>query len=115
MDKNRSDAIKKGLKRRKKRGFPLGNPQLDQVRCTDLTKANKARREKADAFAREMRETLFDIYASAGHPSISEIVNELNKRGIRTRRGTLWTSTKLKSLFERIAKVHNYRPYDKRG
>lgn len=101
MDKQRSRAIKEGLKKAREAGVVLGNPELARVRNTDVSSANFARKKKADDFARRMESILLDMLFD-GFDEKAKVVRELNERRILTRGGTEWSIQKLNRLLQRI-------------
>lgn len=100
---DRSKKIKEGLERAKQKGVKLGNPTLEVARNSDLTNANKARLQNADQFALQMLKPLIDIY-SAGYSSAGEVVQELNRMGVKARQGGKWSLTQYKRLRGRLAR-----------
>lgn len=100
------EKIKNGLRRAKARGKILGNPRLEQVRNSDLTAANQARVKNAEDFARSIFPHLLDI-ARDGISNSSEIVRELNRRGIKARRGGKWSLKQYQRLRETLEKSND--------
>ena len=88
----------------KGRGVKLGNPNGAEA----LRRAGKgavALRQavsgNADRFAEELVPVLADIRA-AGHMSLRAIAAELNRRGMRTRRGGQWHVSNVRNLLGRF-------------
>ena len=84
-----------------------GNPNLDVVRNTDVTNANKARLSKADKFVMGI---LFEIctlglIGQLGNKQL--MVDELNKHRIKTRRGGEWTRTQYDRFYGRYKQIEN--------
>ena len=83
---------KNGLAHAKAKGVKLGNP--------NLPKDNKRRQERALNFAESLRPTL-EGYITQGM-SQRAIVNELNKVGIKSRRGGQWSLIQLQNVLKRL-------------
>ena len=89
-----SKRTKEALKAAKARGVKLGNPKLDQVRCTDTTAARTARVEKAKERNTEILEVINEIQSNAGSElSLRQISKQLNSAGYTTARGKAWQAT----------------------
>jgi len=89
-----SKRTKEALKAAKARGVKLGNPKLDQVRCTDTTAARIARVEKAKERNTEILEVINEIQSNAGSElSLRQISKQLNEAGYTTARGMAWQAT----------------------
>lgn len=89
-----SNRTKEALKAAKARGVKLGNPKLDQVRCTDTTAARTARVEKAKERNTEILEVINEIQSNAGvELSLRQISKQLNEAGYTTARGKAWQAT----------------------
>ena len=89
-----SNRTKEALKAAKARGVKLGNPKLDQVRCTDTTAARTARVEKAKERNTEILEVINEIQSNAGSElSLRQISKQLNEAGYTTARGKAWQAT----------------------
>ena len=100
-----SRRTKEALAVAKGRGVKLGNPNGAEA----LRRAGKgavALRQavsgNADRFAEELVPVLADIRA-AGHMSLRAIAAELNRRGMRTRRGGQWRVSNVRNLVARLA------------
>lgn len=87
-----SQRTKSGLARAKAQGKKLGNPQVDKI--------NKARVEKADAFAERLRPTL-EAYKAQGMTQ-RKMVEALNGLGIKTARGCAWTLCGVQRTIKRL-------------
>jgi DNA invertase Pin-like site-specific DNA recombinase len=90
------------------RGVKLGNPNGAEA----LRRAGKgtvalrqAVSANADWFAVELSPELRDIRA-AGHVSLRAIAAELNRRGMRTRRGGTWQVSNVRNLLGRLRFSH---------
>lgn len=98
---------KEALAAAKRRGVRLGNPTLSEVRNSDVGRANMARKKKADDFALEVAEIIKEIYLNDGFSHPTDIADALNSRGIRTRRGGLWSRVQVDRLQERILNMRD--------
>ncbi len=87
-----SERTRAALKAAKARGVRLGNPNLKAV--------HRTAQAEADAFALQLRDTIA-MYTDAG-TSKAQMVKELNKIGVRTRKGGQWTVTQLQRVVRRI-------------
>ena len=88
----------------KARGVKLGNPNEAAAlqRAGKGAVALRARvSANADGFAADLADVIGDIRA-AGQTSLRAIAEELTARGIRTRRGGVWSVSNVKALFERL-------------
>ena len=81
-----SNRTRVALAQAKQRGVRLGNPHLDVIRNRDVTAANKAR-SIAQAEWRTKILKVISHLQSEGHTTCQQLANELNARGLRTRRG----------------------------
>jgi DNA invertase Pin-like site-specific DNA recombinase len=89
-----SKRTKAALKVAKSRGTVLGNPRLDEVRCTDVTAAQTARLEKAKERNTEILEVIGEIQKDTDDKlSLRAIANRLNAAGYTTARGKAWQAT----------------------
>jgi DNA invertase Pin-like site-specific DNA recombinase len=93
-----SENTKAALKAAKARGVKLGNPRLDEVRCTDITAAQTARIAKAKARNGEILDVINEIQSDAGELSLRAISRRLNEAGYRTSRGKDWQATSVKRI-----------------
>jgi DNA invertase Pin-like site-specific DNA recombinase len=93
-----SENTKAALKAAKARGVKLGNPRLDEVRCTDITAAQTARIAKAKARNGEILDVINEIQSDAGKLSLRAISRRLNEAGYRTSRGKDWQATSVKRI-----------------
>ena len=86
-----SQRTKNGLARVKAEGKKLGNP--------DLKADNRRRIEKANAFAETLRNTITSFIK--GGYSQRQIVDELNRIGVKTSRGHEFQLTTLQRVMKR--------------
>lgn len=93
-----SENTKAALKAAKARGVKLGNPRLDEVRCTDITAAQTARIAKAKARNSEILDVINEIQSEAGELSLRAISRRLNEAGYKTSRGKDWQATSVKRI-----------------
>lgn len=93
-----SQRTKAALAQAKKNGKKLGNPQLAET-------LNAPRIERADEFAESMRPILSAFKASG--LSQRTMVNELNRKGIKSARGGQWSLIQLQRTFHRIHLLAN--------
>ena len=75
---------------------------MDLVRNTDVTNANKARLNNADRFALGVLTEITSLGLLDQLDHKMRMVRELNKHGIKTRRGGEWTRTQYDRLHCRI-------------
>ncbi|MGV8988601.1 MAG: recombinase-like helix-turn-helix domain-containing protein [Cypionkella sp.] len=61
----------------------------------------KAVRDNADGFAAGLAPVLEDIRAR-GHVTLRALAAELDRRGMRTRRGGTWQVSNVRNLIERL-------------
>ena len=87
-----SQRTKNGLARVKAEGKKLGNPNLKAD--------NRKRIEKANTFAESLRGTITS-FINDGYTQ-REIVNELNRIGVRTSRGHDFQLTTLQRVMKRL-------------
>ncbi len=94
-----SKRTKDALEQAKNRGVKLGNPIIRQGKqilgSGDTTKARMVKSDKADDYAKKMKEIIEDI-RSSGHSSLRSIAKELNSRGFTTRRKKEWTANSVR-------------------
>lgn len=86
------------------RGVKLGNPNGANAlrRAGKGTLALRAAvSANADRFAGELAPVLHDI-RTAGHVSLRAMAAELNRRGMRTRRGGTWSVSNVQNLMMRL-------------
>lgn len=102
-----SRRTKEALAAAKARGVKLGNPNG----AAALRRAGeegvalrKAVASNADAFAQTLAQVLGSIRAE-GHASLRAIAEELNVRGIQTRRGGRWHVSNVRDLLERLGHI----------
>jgi hypothetical protein len=74
-----------------------GNPKLGEVANKDTSAANAARMQRADAFALEIAELLYE----EGVPK-AQFVSWLNAKRKFTRKGNPWTRFAIRRLFKRL-------------
>jgi DNA invertase Pin-like site-specific DNA recombinase len=91
-----SERTKSALAAAKRRGVVLGNPALRQARKGAL----KAAQAAADQFAGNVTPVIRGIQ-SRGVTSLRGIAEALNARGLKTRRGGLWTAVAVSRVVER--------------
>lgn len=87
-----SQRTKSGLARVRAEGRRLGNPNLKRI--------NTARQAKADAFAEQLRVVLESLEVTG--MTQRGMVEELNRLGIRTARGSRWTLCAVQRVFKRL-------------
>jgi putative DNA-invertase from lambdoid prophage Rac len=87
-----SQRTKNGLAHAKARGVKLGNPNLQ---CD-----NKIKQQKAQRFAESLRTTL-EGYVAQGMTQRS-IAAELDRVGIKTRRGGQWSLAQVQNVLKRL-------------
>jgi hypothetical protein len=88
-----SQLTKEGLKKAKKRGAKLGNPNPKVA----LTSARKAIQERKKKFDETAAIAIAEIQ-STGVKSLTKIAECLNKRGEQTSRGKKWTPTAVRRI-----------------
>ncbi|MEQ9314833.1 MAG: recombinase family protein [Henriciella sp.] len=99
-----SRRTKEALAAAKARGVKLGNPNgADALRRSgdDGKTLRKAITRNADAFAASLAPLVAELRDS-GHTSLRAIAGELNRRGIRTRRGGRWQVSNVRNLVLRL-------------
>lgn len=95
-----SARTKVALAQAKARGVKLGNPNLTAGgRIKGNAAGVKTIKEAADAFAARVLPTI-EAFKGQGM-SLRGIAAELNKLGVQTARGKLWTATAVKNVLER--------------
>jgi DNA invertase Pin-like site-specific DNA recombinase len=102
-----SRRTKEALAAAKARGVKLGNPN-GAAALRRAGKGGVALRQKvvanADAHAADLADVLMDIRAQ-GHITLRAIANELNRRGILTRRSGKWHVSSVRNLVQRIDRI----------
>ncbi|TRX53468.1 recombinase family protein [Thalassomonas sp. M1454] len=88
---------KAALAAAKARGVILGNPNLDEVRCTDTTNARKTFIENTQIFYEHIYPVITDIQGR-GIVSYRGIARELNRLGFKSRRGAGFTDVVVKKI-----------------
>ncbi|SDG08184.1 recombinase family protein [Sulfitobacter delicatus] len=100
-----SRRTKEALAAAKARGVRLGNPN-GAAALRRAGKGGEALRAavaaNADAFAADLAPVVEAIRAE-GHTTLRAIAEELNRQGIRTRRGRCWHVSTVRNLQERLA------------
>jgi DNA invertase Pin-like site-specific DNA recombinase len=101
-----SKRTKEALAMAKKRGVKLGNPVIHKgaqiAGSGDTTKARATKTEKANDYARNMKEIIEDI-KETGLTSLRLVAQELNHRGFTTRRNKEWTANSVRLCSIRYA------------
>lgn len=93
------ERTKAALQQAKRRGVKLGNPRLDEFRCTDPTKATEARIEKAAERNAGIKAAIESIQQEATEAlSLREVAAELNARGFKTARGSEFHANTVKRI-----------------
>lgn len=87
-----SERTKNGLTRARAEGKKLGNPRLDLD--------NKRNMEEAQAYAESLR-SILEGFRSQGM-SQRQMVSELNKLGVKARRGGQWSLLQLQHVLKRL-------------
>lgn len=99
-----SKRTKEALAAAKARGVKLGNPNgaaaLRQA-GKGGTALQETVRRNADAFAEDLRDVIMAIRAE-GHTTLRDLAEQLNMRGIRTRRGGRWHVSTVRNLLTRL-------------
>ncbi len=97
-----SERTKAALAAAKARGTKLGNPKnLTNVhRAAGTVASVAARREKADAFARDVGPVILEI--RAGGAGLRATARILNERGVPTPAGAQWTPVQVKRVLRRL-------------
>lgn len=96
-----SERTKVALRAAKARGTVLGNPRPHEFRPKDTRPATAQRRKLAAEYASDLAEVIADIQARS-ITSLSCIAEELNRRGITTRRGGRWHASTVRLAKLRI-------------
>jgi DNA invertase Pin-like site-specific DNA recombinase len=91
-----SERTKAALRAAKARGKKLGGPKLKEATAASLV----VRRQAADAFAANVRPIIEEIRAS-GVTSLRAIARALVARGVRTRRGGVWSNVQVADVLRR--------------
>ena len=106
-----SRRTKEALAAAKARGVRLGNPN-GAAALRRAGKGGAALREtvtrNANQHAHDLSGVMDDIRA-AGHVTLRAIANELNAKGMETRRGGFWHVSSVRNLLVRIAKMHRHQ------
>jgi DNA invertase Pin-like site-specific DNA recombinase len=95
-----SKRTKEGLRRAKQQGKVLGNPRIREAQ----EKGAAANRSAAQQRDREL-EVMVNQIREGGIISAVEIAKVLNEKGVRPRRGQIWTAPNLRRLLRRIEAV----------
>ncbi len=102
-----SKRTKEALSAAKARGVKLGNPNgaaaLRRAGKGGLALQDTVRRN-ADAFAEDLRDVVAAIRAD-GHTTLRALADQLNARGIRTRRDGRWHVSTVRNLLSRVARL----------
>ena len=101
-----SRRTKETLAAAKARGVKLGNPNgAAALRRAGKggTALHEAVARNADAFAADLQPVLASLLAH-GHTSLRSLAEQLNQRGIRTRRGGAWHVSNVRNLLVRLNK-----------
>ncbi|GLS22842.1 resolvase [Labrys miyagiensis] len=97
-----SARTKAALQAAKARGTKLGNPNgAKHLVGYDVKVAHAANKNKADARAREMKDTI-DGYRAMGIESANAIAQKLNDDGIKPSRGERWYAKSVIRLMDRL-------------
>ena len=102
-----SRRTKEALAVAKARGVKLGNPNgAEALRRagTGAVALREAVSVNAAAFAAELAPVLADV-RDAGQVSLRAMAAELNRRGMRTRRGRSWSVSNVRNLIGRLDMV----------
>jgi alcohol dehydrogenase YqhD (iron-dependent ADH family) len=84
---------------------PSGNPNFAIIRNRDTSNATKARVAKADAFAKNMLNTLREHAAEIEDTTYEAKAEWLNSQGISTRLGRAWSKQEVQRLFIRLERI----------
>jgi DNA invertase Pin-like site-specific DNA recombinase len=102
-----SRRTKEALAAAKARGVQLGNPNGAEA-LRRAGKGGTAHREtvrrNADAFAEDLRDVVMGL-RNDGHTTLRAMADQLNTRGIRTRRGGCWHVSTVRNLLTRIERL----------
>ncbi|HAD87199.1 MAG TPA: resolvase [Rhodospirillaceae bacterium] len=95
---------KAALAAAKQRGVKLGKPEnlTDKARKLGTIRSAEVRRRKSDEWKACIMDTISDILKWGNLPA-SQIAEELNRKGIPTRRGGKWQATQVKRVMESAA------------
>ena len=99
-----SRRTKEALAVAKARGMKLGNPNgAEALRRAEkgAVALRQAVSANADQFAAGLAQVIVDIRAQ-GHISLRAMAAELNRRGMRTRRGGQWQVSNVRNLVGRV-------------
>ncbi len=95
---NHKELTKRGLSEAKKRGVKLGNPQNltyeHKLKGVDSIKRNKENDENWNSAKEFIRERMNNEFKY----TLTEIANELNDCGYKTRKGSTFSATTVKRL-----------------
>lgn len=94
-----SDRTKAALTAKKAAGFKLGNPNIREIRNSDLTKANKARKQRTDEWQLKMYRMIQCIEGFEAM-SVRKIAVELNESGYKTQKGKAFTHTQVHRILK---------------
>ncbi|MGP6090070.1 recombinase-like helix-turn-helix domain-containing protein [Antarctobacter jejuensis] len=107
-----SRRTKEALAAAKARGVKLGNPN-GAAALIRAGKGGTALQEtvrcNADAFAEDLRDVVTAIRAE-GYTTLRALAEQLNARGIRTRRGGRWHVSTVRNLLRRMQSVPAITP-----
>ena len=94
-----SDRTKAGLAEAKKRGKILGNPNLQLIRNSNTTSANRQRKENANFRNKQLIDLISEIEeASVTTLTLEQISDKLNLSGYLTARGNRFTKSHIHRL-----------------
>ena len=94
-----SDRTKAGLAEAKKRGKILGNPNLQLIRNSNTTSANRQRKENANVRNKQLIDLISEIKeASVTTLTLEQISDKLNLSGYLTARGNRFTKSHIHRL-----------------
>jgi DNA invertase Pin-like site-specific DNA recombinase len=102
-----SERTKAGLTAAKARGVKLGNPQLRAGKPAYVAAARRARTERADARAFDLRGYL-ESARLAGKRTLAELAGQLNAMGVPTPRGAKWTPMAVLRVERRLREATDY-------
>ena len=102
-----SERTKAGLTAAKARGVKLGNPQLRAGKPAYVAAARRARSERADARAFDLR-CYLESARLAGKRTLAELAGQLNALGVPTPRGAKWTPMAVLRVERRLREATDY-------